>query len=117
MENKSIQIQIISEENDRVKFKITKQTHICDEFGDNKNQVEIELSNKEKFILRSVNGPQFVNPNFLYVRGSEPEYNDNMLICNPNTYKNIKEAIQRYNQYYGPKLIEINEDGSFKNIK
>lgn len=100
MEKRHIEIEVVKVEDNKVTFKISKQTHRNKQFCQQINSNEFFASNGYKLV-------SYANPAFnlysheLFCQGEFTEYNNNEIDCNFEDFAKICEAITEYNTIDG----------------
>lgn len=111
-QSKVLELEKLAELDGVVAFKIAKQSHINDEFGNNgtfsffaSNGVELKSSAK----------PQAFSPELLFVRGRDKEGDSVVRMAKSRDFAAYEEAVRQYNEYFSrpsfTKIVMFRYDG------
>lgn len=96
MEKRCIELAVVKVEDNKVIFKITKQTHKENEFCQQINSNEFIASNGYKLLSYAM--PVFnLYSHELFCQGKSTEHNNNEIHCNLEDFAKICEATTEYN--------------------
>ena len=96
MEKRCIELAVVKVEDNKVIFKITKQTHKDNEFCQQINSNEFFASNGYKLVSYAM--PAFnLYSHELFCQGEFTEHNNNEIDCNLEDFAKICEATTEYN--------------------
>lgn len=104
--NRDIQrlvIEVLSkdERRDKVQFKISAQTLRGPWFGDDNQDEEIGLFRHPKMNIMSSAAPEIrMSDRILYVRGSNVDSDDTILVCNVATLNRVMSAVTMFNKRF-----------------
>lgn len=96
---KKIELEIVADDLEQVCFKVSKQTHVGDDFGNDSNSVITPSG----LVLKSVNAPAYERNGSLYVRGIYSKYNDRLVLVPRSVFDKIKKACDEYNEMFTKK--------------
>ena len=100
MRKRCIELAVVKVEDNKVIFKITKQTHKENEFCQQSNHNEFIASNGYKLLSYAM--PAFnLYSHELFCQGEFTEYNNDEIDCNLEDFAKICEAITEYNTTNG----------------